>query len=413
VTLPWRRAEQVADGRIAGPARGSHLRPRAAAGILVGAEAHQAGAVAEAAPLHLVVAHLDDELWADGRLLERSRAPPARLGDACVRRSLEQRADERQDLPPASGRDRARAHVAEAPAVVVEAEEERRERVRPRLPAYADDDAVCRLVLLHLDGSLARAGEVGRLDALADDAVQPGRLQTGEPLPSLRRVARGGRDGEAEQLEALAPLDQRPPPDGLARPQEEVERDEAGGRLAGQRADATLGRMQPRLQQVELEAAGLLEHDLAVERGVGRELVEQRAELGEVAQERAAVPAPYGRLGAVRLEHGPETVPLRLVLPAAAVLRQLGDELCFHRREGDVRAGLRHPVILLADRAWPGTPRLWRYGRCTPGRRSSDAAVAARRGDRDAGAGASRGRTRRRARGGRAATARRRPAARG
>ena len=57
------------------------------------------------------------------------------------------------------------------------------------------------------------------------------------------------------------------------------------------------------------------DHDLAVERGVGRQQIAERAQLGEVAQQRPAVAAPERELAAVVLEHAAEAVPLRLVLP--------------------------------------------------------------------------------------------------
>ena len=60
----------------------------------------------------------------------------------------------------------------------------------------------------------------------------------------------------------------------------------------------------------------------------------ERTQLGEVAQQWPAVPAPERELAAGVLEHAAEAVPLRLVLPAVG-LRQLGHELCLHRRERD------------------------------------------------------------------------------
>ena len=60
-------------------------------GVLVVAPAQELRAVAEAVALHLVVAHLDDELRPDRRLLELAGAPAVRLGEAPVRRVLDQR----------------------------------------------------------------------------------------------------------------------------------------------------------------------------------------------------------------------------------------------------------------------------------------------------------------------------------
>ena len=70
---------------------------------------------------------------------------------------------------------------------------------------------------------------------------------------------------------------------------------------------------------------------------MGREQVAERAELGEVPQQRPLVPPPQRELAAVVLEHAAEAVPLRLVLPVA--VRELADELGLHRRERHVLAG--------------------------------------------------------------------------
>ena len=79
----------------------------------------------EAAALHLVVAHLDDELGPDGRLLELAAAPAVRLREAALRRVLEERQHGFRDLRVARGGDRGGADVVE-PAVVVEQTEQER-----------------------------------------------------------------------------------------------------------------------------------------------------------------------------------------------------------------------------------------------------------------------------------------------
>ena len=113
-------------------------------------------------------------------------------------------------------------------------------------------------------------------------------------------------------------------------------------------ADPALRRVQAHLHRVEVEDAVARDHDLAVERGVGREQLAERAQLREVAQQRAPVARPERELAAVVLEHAAEAVPLRLVLPAVA-LGELADELGLHRREGDVRAGARDRRLSLPD----------------------------------------------------------------
>ena len=106
-------------------------------------------------------------------------------------------------------RDRARADVVEAALVVVQAEEERRERVRAGLPAHADDHAVGRPVRLHLDHPVARSGKVGQAEALRDHAVEPGGLQPFEPALGHALVPCRGRDRERQRLERRTPLLER------------------------------------------------------------------------------------------------------------------------------------------------------------------------------------------------------------
>jgi hypothetical protein len=48
--------------------------------------------------------------------------------------------------------------------------------------------------------------------------------------------------------------------------------------------------MQPKLHRVEVEHAVPRDHDLAVDRRVRREEIAERPQLGEVAEQRAAVP---------------------------------------------------------------------------------------------------------------------------
>src|SRR5439155_2689803 len=74
------------DSRVSAPSSGAHLVPHALRSILVGAEAEKARAVAEAITLELVVAHLADELGADGVPVELFPTRPAALaaGGAAV-----------------------------------------------------------------------------------------------------------------------------------------------------------------------------------------------------------------------------------------------------------------------------------------------------------------------------------------
>src|SRR5205807_5799228 len=122
--------QQLLDGRIVLAFRWAHLRPSAPARVLVRAEAQQARPVAEAVALHLVVAHLDHELRPDGCFLEAARPPAVRLREAARVGAFEQWLHEGQDLGLSAGCDRARADVVEPAVLLVETEQERRERGR-------------------------------------------------------------------------------------------------------------------------------------------------------------------------------------------------------------------------------------------------------------------------------------------
>src|SRR5215211_4418406 len=93
-----RAAEQVRDSRIALAQGRQHLAPGALRRVLVLAEAEQPRAVAEAVALELVEADLDHELRPHGSFLESGVAPAARLGEAPLRRVLQQRLDPCMDL---------------------------------------------------------------------------------------------------------------------------------------------------------------------------------------------------------------------------------------------------------------------------------------------------------------------------
>ena len=166
--------------------------------------------MAEAVALHLVVAHLDHELGPHARLLELTRSPsgsaPRSAAPAPSSRSGSTRAATSAREPRG---DRAGADVVEAAVVAVEAEQQRRDRLGRSLPAHADHDAVGRSVLLHLDHRLARAGQVGEVEALRDDAVEPERLEAVEPAARLARVACSygeSRNAAARALELGPPL---------------------------------------------------------------------------------------------------------------------------------------------------------------------------------------------------------------
>src|SRR5439155_15738835 len=165
-------------------ARRSDLPPRAVLRVLVGPEAQEPSPVPEAVALELVVAHLDDELRPDGVPVELPALRPAALaaGDPLVaqlplrdhlRKLLLELAPYRRRKP------RAMAHEIELTLVAVEPEQERgNSPVGLVAPAEPDDHAIRRLVRLHLDHAVARAGQVGDVQPFRHDPVEPG---LGEP----------------------------------------------------------------------------------------------------------------------------------------------------------------------------------------------------------------------------------------
>ena len=89
-------------------------------------------------------------------------------------------------------------------------------------------------------------------------------------LPHRASSARGG-SRRATRSSSAAPLLERLLVDRLAVPEQQVEDDEVGRDLRRQLAHARLRRVQPHLHRVEVEDAVACDHDLAVERGVGRQ----------------------------------------------------------------------------------------------------------------------------------------------
>ena len=75
----------------------------------------------------------------------------------------------------------------------------------------------------------------------------------------------------------------------LALPEQDVEDDELRRDLGRQLSNPALRGVEPELHRVEVELALLRDHDLPVERGVGRKDLPERLELGEVAKQRTLV----------------------------------------------------------------------------------------------------------------------------
>ena len=145
-----------------------------------------------------------------------------------------------------------------------------------------------------------------------------------------------GIDGTYEFAEvppdAFAAFFERKFMDCLAIPKQEVESDEVRGNLLRELAHPAFGGMEAHLQRVEVERSVPRDHDLAVDGRVRLQLLPERLQLREIAEEGTAITAPEMQLAGHVLEDPAETIPLRLVLPAVR-LGQLIHELGLHRRK--------------------------------------------------------------------------------
>ena len=274
---------------------------------LVVAPAPHLGPVADPAVGDVVEGHLDDELGPEADPLEvaagrppRGLARPALAG--LVRR---ERGDE---LALLAGREaRGVADLAQTAVLAVEAQDERPERALGLARAPAHDDRVDRPDALDLDHADPLARAVGGAGLLGDHAlllVQPalglgGAADDRGQLEALERLERGAalEVGQLEQHVVVAG--------------EQVEGDQARGRLGRESVDARLRRVDALAEGVE---GG--RDDLAVEHvAAGRQ---RRRHLGEVAGQPLAVARLQLDLVAVHEGDGAEAVELGLVGPAVA-----------------------------------------------------------------------------------------------
>src|SRR6185312_8543977 len=339
---PGLSGQQGGYGQVVGAPRGPDLAPGAVLRILVRTPADEARAVPEAILFELVVAHLADELRLDRVPVELLAACPAALAAghpvAADRSPSAQLRKLFFELAPhRCGETGAVPDEVEPALLVIEPEQQRGDPPLGLLaPAEADDHAVRGPIRLHLDDAVARAWQVGNVEPFRDHAVEPGRLESLQPVMCLLRVPRLRREPELlpDPLELGAPLLQRQLVNGLTLPAQEVEGDELRRDLSRELADPAFGGVEPQLHGVEVEDAVALDHDLSVERRVWRQQLADRPQLREVAQQWPGVSAPDRQLALQVLHHPAKAVPLRLVLPVA--LGKLGDELGFHRREGEV-----------------------------------------------------------------------------
>src|SRR3954452_8020356 len=183
-------SQQSLHGEIVGPARRPDLAPRALLRVLVVAEPHELRPMSKTVLLQLVEANFDDELLPHRRLLELAGAPSVRLGEALLALLVQQRKHASGDLRLRLRSARARADVVDAAIVTVQTEQKRRDRrAAALLPTDPDDDAVCRLVRLHLHDAVTRPRQIRQTELLRDPPVEPRALQRLQPVPALRHVA--------------------------------------------------------------------------------------------------------------------------------------------------------------------------------------------------------------------------------
>jgi hypothetical protein len=217
--------------------------------------------VAEAVALEVVVADLGDPLDAQrlprqvllgvpaggtaglalALLTARLRLRPALPGVA-VEGVRPVRLDLGGQLRSPGDRERGgHAHVVQGAGVVVEPEEQGAHPAAVLVPAEPGHDAVGGAVVLHLQHE-ALVLDVGQVDPLGDDPVEPGALEAGEPVGRHHRVGRHRRQVDRRAAAGQRLLQQSPALGEGTAPQvvgtegEEVEGDEARRCLLGEQA---------------------------------------------------------------------------------------------------------------------------------------------------------------------------------
>lgn len=202
-----------------------------------------------------------------------------------------ERAQHLAQLAPLLRAERGRVpDVVERSGSVVQPEKEARHAVALRLHAVPAHHAVGGAMVLHLHHH-ALALDVRLLRALGDDPVLPEAVHVLEPAardlevgclrrheqrrarPKVGRI-RSERAAEAldESLELRTAFVGRRAADVTAVDLQQIERDERRRGLRRELPDARLGRMQPQLEDVEVEHALGHEHDLSVEHVARRRL---------------------------------------------------------------------------------------------------------------------------------------------
>lgn len=259
---------------------------------LVGTPAHELRGMPEARPLQVVVGDFAD---ADGpqRLPAQVLAsiPAARragealslrvrlrlrLGPVAPRVAFKRMLTQRRQLGDELlalriGKRRGDSDVVQRALVVVEAEQERSDhRARsPLVPAETGDHAVGGAPVFDLDHR-ALAGSVGCVQTLRYDAVEPGALETTEPVFGHGAIAGGRREVNRRRctgqhlLQPFAPYCERYVAQVLVAQRQQVPGDEGSRHLRGQELHPRRGRMDAQEQRLEVETAGAHDHDLAI-----------------------------------------------------------------------------------------------------------------------------------------------------
>ena len=189
--------------------------------------------MAEPVALHLVVAHLGDELRPERRLLELAGAPAVRLREAAVGASCRAAAARARRSRRGARADRRRADVVELAVVAVEPEQQRRELLGfvlfQRTPTTTQSAVLCSFTFATPRAS--RAGRAARAASRSRRRAPRPRSVASQPRASSARRAGEIRKSVATFAAAPAPLLERQLVHRLAVPEQHVEGDELRGDL--------------------------------------------------------------------------------------------------------------------------------------------------------------------------------------
>ena len=239
-------------------------------GVLVVAPADELRAVPEAVALHLVVAHLDDELRPHARS-PRDRRCPSGSAPRSAGRSTRRAAAGRAPRPPRASSRRprtSRRSRARRPRGRDRAAASRSRSGRPSSSARRRTTQSAVLCSFIFTTPSREPGRYGSAEPLRDHAVEPERLEAVEPAARLgeRRASPARAESRASASTRARRSSSGSFHTGSPSQSEHVEDDVLRRDLRRQPADARLRRMKPHLHRVEVERAVAGDHDLAVER---------------------------------------------------------------------------------------------------------------------------------------------------